>query len=403
MRWHWLCSALVAAFSLAAPASADAPSAPLAGLGPSQPPVAAASDDEAAAAPGPQAAEQQDEPEPAPRFTFGGDADAYYEGNFNRPFTGRNALHYFDYQAGHGPHLNMVHVWAELARAPFGYRLDLIGGPAARILNSDDTTHSDFWEHVEQVVLGVNLDRAGRTYVDGGKYITPAGAEANEAVNRLFYGMGILSTFAVPTFNVGGRVFHYFNDDDYLMAHAFRATDTVGDPGHAPGFGVTANKVFGGKTSVQASYLYGEEGDLANGTPVQQLVDLVVEYDPSERWAYVFEMDYGTQGNATIAPGVKDRANYYGAMAIARYAFTKEQYVAARVEGFHNDKGIVFEDALDIYALTLNYTRFITPWFQTRLEFRHDLTPHDDRFPTNTRGIYINHQNTLLLATIVSY
>jgi hypothetical protein len=402
MRSRWLFSTVAALVALGAPARAEEP-APAAALGLAQPPAAADDGDEAAAAPGSPAPEREDEPAPTPRFTFGGDADAYYEGNFNRPFSGRNALHYFDYQAGQGPHFNMLHLWADLARQPFGYRIDYIAGPAARLLNVDETLHSDFWEHMEQLLVSLNLERSGRTYVDGGKYGTPAGAEANEAINRIFYGMGLLSNFAVPTFHLGGRVFHYFNDNEYLLLHGFRGTNTVGNPGHGPGFGVTLAKAIGTTTAVTVSYLGGEETDLAGGVPFQHLIDLVAAYDPNERLACVLQADFGTQPNVHVAPGLRQRASYYGAMLIGKYAFRKNQYVAARVEGLHNDAGIVFDRALDAYALTLNYTRFITQRFQTRLEFRHDFTPHDDRFPTDTHGVFTNHQDTLLLATIVSY
>src|SRR5688500_2109509 len=80
-------------------------------------------------------AEKEPEPPAPPKFTYGATADFYFSSNFNNPGDGLNGLGIFDFKDEHGPHLNYAEVWAQYARDPIGFRLDLMWGPGGRIVN----------------------------------------------------------------------------------------------------------------------------------------------------------------------------------------------------------------------------------------------------------------------------
>jgi putative OmpL-like beta-barrel porin-2 len=342
----------------------------------------------------------EEEKEPEPDFTYGGSADFYYLTNLNDPFTGRNRFRLFDFQDEHGPHLNLIDLWAEYARKPVGFRLDLDWGPAARIQNAGETSDNDLWDHIQQAHVGINLDRSGSTYLNFGKYVTPAGLEVSESVNNVLFGQGILFSQVTPFFHFGFRVFHYFNEDDYVMAHVHRGWDTVVDPDHDPGFGLTYSRTLRPKWTLTTSYLGGDEFDDSGRANWRNLFDLVAEYEAGPRWLYQFNASYVDQQDVKLAPGRKQTVRWYGLMAIAKRTLDEKQYVAGRVDWLKDDSGFILGKDLDIYTLTLNYTRFFGKHFQARLEYRHDFAGGGSPFPEERRGHFTDNQGTITVATI---
>src|SRR5438874_1496408 len=82
---------------------------------------------------------------------------------------------------------------------------------------------------VLQGYVSANLNHSGSTYLDVGKWYSPAGTESVVAQNNWLYCGGVLLGFAVPSYHFGARAFHYFSDTDYVMLGLERGWNNVGN------------------------------------------------------------------------------------------------------------------------------------------------------------------------------
>jgi hypothetical protein len=299
----------------------------------------------------------------------------------------------FDVKDQRGPHLGLIDIWAQYARKPVGFRVDLNFGPTGRIVNFAERPISgdDIWDHVQQAFVSLNLNRAGTTYVDFGRWVTPAGAEVIEAKDNWLTSRGILFGFAIPFSHFGGRVFHYLNDTDYVMAHVSRGWDTVSHPGHGPGFGLTYSKVLNDQWTVTGNYMGGKEFG-PKGKDFRNLIDLVALYNMNDRWAFTGNLDFGTQ----------DGADWYGLSGQAKYTVNPKSYIAGRAEWFTDNSGFRTGADTTFFGITLGYAYMWHKNFQTRVEYRHDFAT-DSIFPEDGGRSTSGSQPRFLISAIASY
>jgi len=369
MERNWLLSVMAAAAMVAAPVMADEAKD---GDKPSETGAKVAQVSTASAATGATGAagaQETKETAPAPKWTFGGSADVYYSSNFNDPPSGFNGLGVFDFKDEHGAHLGLIDIWAQHARDPWGFRIDLNWGDTARAVHFAEAPLSrhDLWEHIQQAYISVNLNRTGRTYLDFGRWVTPAGAEVIEPKDNWLYSRGILFGFAIPFTHTGFRAFHYFNDTDYVMAHVSRGWDVVSAPGHAVGFGLTYSKVLNPKWTFTGNWMGGDEMGPTGSEDFRNLVDLVLLYNMNDKWAFTGNFDYGTQPDA----------QWYGLSVQAKRTLDAKSYIAARGEWFSDADGFRTGADTNFFGVTLNYTRRWNKYLQTRAEFRFDWATDD--------------------------
>lgn len=347
----------------------------------------------ATGAPAPMPAEEkkpEPEPEPQPKFTYGGSADFYFSSNLNNPFNAKNQLRAWDIKDEHGPHLGLIDLWAQYARDPVGFRLDLNFGPTALLNHAFDYEPGNFWYHIQQAYISANLNKSGRTYIDVGKWNTTAGVEVTEARDNWLTSRGAVFFLAQPFYHVGGRVYHYLNDTDYVMAAVHRGWNATGNPHRAPGFAITGSKKLSDELTFTGSFYGGDEAPTAaSGEAFRSFFDFVLLYNPENSpWAFTFNVDTAFQGGAK-----------FGAVAAqAKYQFSPKSYAAARLE-YILDDGFVGND---VFTATIGYGYHWNKYFQTRAEFRYDWAS-SDVFADNTRGFFTDSQPTFLISAILGY
>lgn len=335
-------------------------------------------------------------------WTFGGDADFYFSYNANHPYNGRNQLRTYDSKDQHGPHLGELDLWVQRERTPVGFRLEGVLGPNAAIEAGADPSRSDVWQHLRQAYVSGNLNPEGTRYVTFGKWSTPVGFEAIQPTERWLYSTGLLYSWSVPTYHFGLQFYNYFNKTDYLLVHVNRGWDSVGDPGHGPGFGFTYNRTLTSQWAGTVSYLGGEENDLFNRAGWRNLVDLVATYTPSKQWSYAANVDYGGQQDVKLGAATPRAVNWYGASLFAKYSLTEGQYLSARADWFRDDSGFRLGDKEDAYSLSLGYGRTLAPHAQARLEYRHDFAGGGKPFLGSRPGRSFSTQDTVLAALVLS-
>lgn len=348
----------------------------------------------------------EEEPK-TPKFTFGGQTDFYFISNLNNPWNGRNGLRAWDIKDEHGPHLGLIELWGEYARSPIGGRIDLNFGSTARLNGSTEQSDDKWLQYFQQAYISANLTKKGDTWIDFGKYVTPIGAEVIEPAGNWLYSQGVMFTWPIPFWHFGGRITHKFNDTDWVMVHVNNGWGTVTRPADAgPNFGFTGSKVFSPQWTVTASYLGGDNFAGLNEPSWRHLLNSVVAYKPSEnsKFSYLFDLTLGLQNDFRPEPGSGDRtASWYGIQAQSKYAFRPDQYATARFEYLHDGDGALFGDDLDVFTFTVGYTKVFNKYFQTRLEYRHDLSGGGQPFADSRRGTFTSDQGTFIIGAIVTY
>jgi hypothetical protein len=360
----------------------------------------------------------------SPSLTYGGSADFYYSTNFNDPFTGRSALRAWDVKDEHGPHLGLIDLWLQQRRDPVGLRLDLNFGPTAHLFHAMEPSNSEVWQHVQQAYASVNLHRNGRTYVEVGKWVSPAGVEMAEPRDNWLYSRGLLFTWAMPFYHAGARFYHYFNDMEYLMVHVNRGWNAVGNPHHGPGFGITGSKMVSPRWMLMGNYFGGDEPEMMDdmggmpegtmrrlqprrrisGTPgmgmrnrqrnsYRHLLDLVATQMPGGRWSFTHNLDVGHQSGDS----------WYGLSSQARYTLNAKHYLALRGEILRDEGGMMTGADQTVGSVTLGYGYTFSRHAHARLEYRHDFAGGNHPFADEQRGRFRSAQDTLLVATIFSY
>ena len=341
------------------------------------------------------AAEAKEE-KPAPKYTFGGQADFYFSTNFNNPSTGLNGASVFDIEDEKGPHLGLLEAWVQKARDPVGFRLDLNWGPTGRLNNFLERTLSgnDVWDHVQQAYVSVNLNKSGKTYAEFGRWLSPTNAEVLEPVNNWLYSRSILYGFGSPFTFMGLRVYHYTNDTDYWMFHVNQGWDNVTSYGFGPGGGISYNKAISSKLTATANYIISNEPSASGRETVRNYLDLVAAYNPSDKWNFTGNIDLATQAGDT----------WYGVSVQAKYNWKPKEYFAARAEVLADSNGFRFAQAsgTTVATLTLGYGRIITKNFQTRMEFQHAFSD-TNLFAKSTAGTFRGDQTRFLVSGIVHF
>jgi hypothetical protein len=192
----------------------------------------------------------------------------------------------------HGPHLGAANVWVQRERTPVGFRVDLGYGTSVLLGHFREPSHSTFIHHLEQAYLSVNLNKSGSTYIDVGQWNSPAGVMSGRQPNGL-YTNDWFFCFVVPIYHLGARVYHYFNETDYLMAGVHRGWDAAGDPHHGPGMVLSGGEKLTSQWRVFGAYIGGDEGNGAGGSSWRHLINVIAIWERSPRWAHSFEADYG--------------------------------------------------------------------------------------------------------------
>jgi len=251
--------------------------------------------------------------------------DAYYSANATQKQTEPNLLRTFD--SANGFQVAYGKLIAQAAPAPVGFRVDLGFGPVAQLVTFD---------HLQQAFLSVKLP--GEIILDGGRFVTNAGAEVIEAKDDWMYSRSLLFNFAIPFTHTGLRVtipipgiaglsamaglFNGFDQPTGLFGSG--VTNKVGSPkmGHLAlmysgpaSTTVTLNGYYGYTDATQT-----DKKTLLDGTVARSFGDLSLNVNA----------DYGRQSGK----------QYWGLAGMARYSFFADTFrISGRGEYFDDSDG----------------------------------------------------------------
>jgi hypothetical protein len=335
---------------------------------------------------------------------------------------GPGSLRAYDRDAGFS--LSWVGADVSYAPAPVGGTLNLRLGPTAEIYSH--SCLSALAGRCDGDAPGLGMVKQayaswrpggedGTLTFDFGKFNSTYGAEVAESQDNLNYTRGAVYWLAQPLFFTGLRAHWEIAPEIGLLAVAANGWNDTVDNNLGKTFGLQAALRPWASFHVTLGWLGGPEQDdtasitcpadttystatggcvASPGEPAgrhdvdqgganqpeawRHLLDLVLDYTPTESLRLVLNADYGWQGTRvrdTDAPTVHtDRQQYYGAALSARYALSESFAVAARGEYFEDPDGLGSSvSGLRLATGTLTLEAMPNDFLVLRLEGRGDF------------------------------
>jgi len=367
--------------------------------------------------------------------SISGFVDTYYQANFNHP-VGRDAdYRAFDFR-DKSISLGMIELILDKAPDPMGgaagrtgYHVSVGFGDAMNTVNGADPAGPQFAQYLKEAYFSYLAPVGKGLQFDVGKFVTPMGAEVIEAKDNWNYSRGLLFTWAIPFYHFGARAKYTFNDKYNITGFVTNGWNNIVDnnSGKTYGFSFASNPTK--KVSYTVNYLAGPEqptgslGLASTGPNVltnvndfwRQTWDGIVTYNPTSKWSFMANFDYG-RGDRNCINGCEDvpallttPISWYGGAGYAKYAPTMNDYFAVRYEYLEDHDGTFTAsgtpDGNDVFPrihfheVTATYQRTLASYLLARVEYRRDMS----QFPVydiSNFGIGTKHQDTIALGLI---
>jgi hypothetical protein len=365
---------------------------------------------------------------------IGGYLDTTYQYNFNRPDNQNNNQRIFDTDSNgfnvHLAELSFDRLPTEAGQA--GFHIDMALGTDPRIFAAQDTTGAPGSRNAQFEV--VDLKQAFLEYklgvgcgnditIDMGKFVTWMGAEVIEASDDMNSSRSFLFGDAIPFTHTGVRATYTpFKDKWTVGLGVANANDFIQNPMNSPtGLfmsnwtpvkwfnwtiqGSVGNSLFIDErqrfadatanpsitnpnaladdptdpaTPGAKSQLTGKRFDPSNQGQPRGVFDTVMTFTPFEKFTFVINADYGTEGEAPNeirgVSNVHEFRKWYGAAGYVKYQLSDRWYVAGRYEYFADPEGARTGFRQDLQEGTITTDWALSDPLHIRFEYRHDMS-----------------------------
>ncbi|MBZ4417456.1 porin [Myxococcus sp. RHSTA-1-4] len=306
------------------------------------------------------------------RLRVEGGVDTYYGYNFNRPADSANFI------SGTGTtakrhneaSINLATLGVRLEPGPVGFRVLLGFGTSVDVLHLAEpegpAVGPDVWRFHQQASL---FYVTGPLTLEAGLYPSHIGLESFQSQLNWTYTrswMGELS----PYYQAGLKGTWKFNDAWSAQLHLLNGWQTIGENNRGKALG-TQVAYAGERLSAAFNTFIGEEGT-EGSDGLRLFADVVATFKVTEALSLAATADVGTQDLPEDGSAL-----WYAAGLNARVQLTGPVAVAARVEAYRDDDGLItgVEQTLTGGTLTLE-VKPAEP-LTLKLEARHDRSTAD--------------------------
>ena len=329
--------------------------------------------------------------------------DGYYGYNFNRPFTGTNALRAYDVSSNS---FAVNQAGLILERSPdvangrrLGGRLDLMFGQATETLQGSTANEKrpEVFRHLFQA-YGTYVAPVGKGLaVDFGKWASSFGIENNYTKDQFNYSRSYWFNF-LPFYHMGFRATYPVTgklNASYWLTNGLNQTEDFN------GFKSQAVLLnFNPSTEVSANvnYFNGQEQRAVDGRAPRgrsHFIDSYVTWQASERWTLAAEADYALE---RLTPSSAPRVVLGGA-GYARYRVSPRLHLAGRFTYLNDRNGLFSGTSQALEDATATATFDLADGFQMRWEVRRDWS-NVPYFATSNPDERKQDQTTALLGLI---
>lgn len=334
--------------------------------------------------------------------------DVYYGYNANNPASGNTFVQPFESHTNSFG-LNLVQLQLDKPvslESPLGYRATLAFGDAMTVVQNTAVLDGliSSTQYLKEGYLSYMAPIGNGLQFDVGKWVTPAGFEVIETSGNWNYSRGAVFYNAIPFYHFGVRTSYTVNDkwsfNGYVSNGWNNVESNFGGPliggtnrsGKTGGFSVHYTPVK--QVGVNLTYLAGPQAFNATKSDWNNLVDLVVTIDPTEKLSLAAEYDFNNY-RLSGSPDV----NYTATAAFAKYQFNPKWAVAGRYEYINNHGGAL---ALSPHYQTFtgSVERKLAGHLLTRLEYRHDIASAPF-FEDHSNGFTATDEDTVKLGMVL--
>jgi hypothetical protein len=326
-------------------------------------------------APATPAAEPAAAPTPQPwkvgPMEVSGFLDGYYSYNHNDPTEDANGkmndFYNFNDDANQ-PGFSAAKLTLNHDPAPVGAHIDAIYGRTNRLINP-----SGQLEYIEQAFLSFKPKSWKGLEIDGGKFVTFAGAEVIEAKDNWNYSRSLLFAWAIPYWHFGGRASMPVNKVDTVGLQVVNGWNNITHHVGGPTIGVT-NTLTEAKYTLSTDVYTGAADAPSGQNGYRNLFDTTLLLTPNAKLnAYVnFDFAQQKQTKTSQGEGVNERDNLYGIALALHDQFRPSMAVAGRYESMNDAGGYSTGTAQILQEFTGTYEYKWKYGLLSRLEYRHD-------------------------------
>lgn len=294
--------------------------------------------------------------------SFVGTLDGYYGYNLNKPPSGKNLYHNFDFNHNQFS-LNYAEIAVEQKPAPVGFRADVGFGDAATAVHAAEPAGADIFRYLQQAYVSL---AKGKVQVDFGKFVTQHGAEVIETKDNWNYTRSLLFAWAIPYYHFGTRLTLTANDKVTLGAFLVNGWNNVLDNNQGKTFGVQAIVKPVSKLTWIQNYMVGKEQP--TGDDNRHLIDSTAILDVDPKLSLMANYDYGMD---RVGGG---RVRWQGIAAYAKVSPVAKFKFSPRFEWFYDPQGFATGTGQTLKEVTLTTQIDVNDSAFFRGEYRHDLS-----------------------------
>lgn len=345
--------------------------------------------------------------EAQPKVTLNGLIDWYYQYSMNHPPSGSGSLvgRSFDVK-NNAFSLSLAELnvsRATTAKSPLGFTATLTFGKTADLVSATEPggnvgtngVNDTSYKYIQQLYATYVTGGSRPITIDFGKYVTHMGYEVIESVSNDNYSRSFLFNYAIPFYHMGARITVPFSPTLTGQLHLVNGWNNVEDDNGAKSLGLQLNYKPSDKANVILNWMGGNESTGAGMTTDRntQVVDLVTVLNPSPRFRWGLNADYG----GAFAPG--NSGTWSGQALYARYQLSAASALALRLERFQ-DSGLRLPTATTANSYTLTYEYVAKGALTNRIEYRHD---HAGQAIFPSGGGSSNDQDTLSFSQVYKF
>ncbi len=261
--------------------------------------------------------------------------------NTNRPATGTNSYHVFDFN-DNSFNLDVAELVVQIAPSKpndAGFRVDFTAGNSIpQIAKSQDQTVAQF--DLQQAFVSYIAPIGSGLRFDVGKYITHMGYEVIEGYDGYNdnYSRSLLFGYAIPFTHTGVKASYAFSSQVTAMVGVVNGWDLVRDDNRSKSVGAQLALTPIAPLSVFLNWIGGPELARDNHTN-RNVFDVAGIFRATKALTLGVNGDYGKEnGTSVVSPG--SDAIWKGIAGYATLALTDKFSVALRGETFHDDGGV---------------------------------------------------------------
>jgi hypothetical protein len=237
----------------------------------------------------------------------------------------------------------------------------------------------------------------GSFTLEGGRFVTLAGAEVIDPTQNTNFSRSILFGFAIPFTQTGLRGVYVYNDKLTLNLGVNDGWDNVRDWGRGKtvegSIIATINPIFSftldGLSGDERATPFTDTGPIGR----RNLVDFIGTCNVTNNLTLILNYDYAWQTAASLPDGSVDKAIWTGAAGYINYKFSDSWKGSFRGEAFNDQDGFRTGIVQVWKELTLSLTYIPTTYFEIRGETRYDFSNVESFVNRGSDGLSKNNQS----------